>query len=70
MLHDMICRNGYELYRPGNGIVGIGAVIKSFGSVVPGALGVIIPEFRFVNEYQNAILKEILHTEKMITVSK
>ena len=72
MLHalDTIRRNGYELYRPGNGIVGIGAVIKSFGCAAPGALGVIIPEFRFVNEDQNAVLKRILHTAKMIVASK
>ncbi len=57
---ETIRRNRYELYRAGDGIVGVGAVIRPFGSAAVGALGVIIPESRFRDAHRDAVIDGVL----------
>ena len=67
---EKIRRDRYELYHTGNGITGVGALIKPSGHAATGALGIIIPSFRFEGEHRNAVLKGILSAAEMIGKSK
>lgn len=63
---EKIKRDGYEIYETRNGISGVGAEIPPIEDAAEGALGIIVPSFRFQGRHREKILLKIREAARAV----